>query len=194
MRKVSKAVWLFLLAAPVAMAQTDPAAPAQPTPAADPSAQQPLTVISGPQMLEQGREYRRQMDEISQQIQAQVDKAKRDKDVIRLNCLLDKLSQLRVNVSIMDQSIQSLAETVNRKDEAGMLHEYTRITIINQKAQVLRNEADACIGAETNYIGPTRVEVETPEGLAPGDPSEVIALPTVPASLSEPTPAASPYK
>lgn len=194
MRKVSKAVWLFLLAAPVAIAQTDTAAPAQPAPAVNPTAQQPLTIISGPQMLEQSREYRRQMDEIAQQIQAQVDKAKRDKDVIRLNCLLDKLSQVRVNMSIMDQSIQALAETVNRQDEAGMLHEYTRITIINQKVQVLRTEADACIGAETNYIGPTRVEVETPEGLAPGDPSEALVLPAIPASLSEPTPAASPYK
>ena len=190
MRRVSKAMWLFLLAAPVALAQTDAPVPAMPTaPALDPSAQQQAS-MSGAQMLEQSRDYRKQMDEVSLQIQAQADKARKDKDIIRLNCLLDKLSQLRVNVSIMDQAIQSLQDSITRNDQDGMLHEYTRVTIVNQKAQVLRSEADACIGAETNYIGPTKVEVETPGGLAPGDPSatDTLAPPPSTTTIVLPTP------
>jgi hypothetical protein len=163
-------MWLFLLVAPMALAQTpgDEAPAPAPGPVA-PALVDPLAVqnstISGDEMLSQGREYRQQIQSITMQIQVQSEQAKADKDVIRLNCLLDKLNQVKVNGSMMDQAMQSLQECVSRHDEGAQLHEYTRVTIINQKAQVLRTEADACVGAETNYVGPTKVVVESPPGL-----------------------------
>jgi hypothetical protein len=48
------------------------------------------------------------------QIQAQSEQAKADKDVIRLNCLLDKLTQAKVNGNMMDQAMQALQESVSR--------------------------------------------------------------------------------
>jgi len=129
-------------------------------------------------MLDQGREYRRQMESIALQVKVQADQARAEKDVIRLNCLLDKLTQVRVNGNIMDQSLQALQDDVSRNDESAELHEYTRITIINQKAQVLRTEADACVGAETSYVGHTKLVVESPAGLD--------------STVDQPTPAAPP--
>jgi hypothetical protein len=150
------------------------------------------STISGAEMLDQAREYRRQIDSITMQIQVQVTQAKGDKDIIRLNCLLDKLTQVKVNGNIMDQSLQALQESVSRQDEGAQLHEYTRITIINQKAQVLRTEADACIGAETNYVGPTKVLVETPPGLTDTVDQPPSAAP--PVVVVERPPVASPYQ
>ena len=175
-------MWLFLLVAPAVRAQ--PAGGEAPSPApapVDPSALQPTlqkSTISGDEMLAQGREYRTEIGAIIMQIQAQAEQAKTDKDVIRLNCLLDKLNQAKVNGNMMDQAMQALQESVSRRDESNELHEYTRITIINQKVQVLRTEADACVGAETNYVGPTKVVVESPPGL--------------PATVDPPAPAAPP--
>ncbi len=143
-------------------------------------------------MLNQGREYRRQIDSVTMQIQVQVEQAKADKDVIRLNCLLDKLTQVKVNGNMMDQSLQALQESVSRRDESTELHEYTRITIINQKAQVLRTEADACVGAETNYVGPTKVVVEAPEGL--NATVDQPAPPAPPITIIERPPVASPFQ
>jgi len=169
MYRAFRVMWLFLLVAPVALAQT--AGGEVPAPAPDP-APAPVdlstvqkSTISGDEMLSQGREYRQQMQSITMQIQVQSEQAKADKDVIRLNCLLDKLNQVKVNSNMLDQALQSLQECVSRHDETAQLHEYTRVTIINQKAQVLRTEADACVGAETNYVGPTKVVVESPAGL-----------------------------
>ena len=169
MYRAFRVMWLFLLVAPVALAQT--AGGEVPAPAPDP-APAPVdlstvqkSTISGDEMLSQGREYRQQMQSITMQIQVQSEQAKADKDVIRLNCLLDKLNQVKVNGNMLDQALQSLQECVSRHDETAQLHEYTRVTIINQKAQVLRTEADACVGAETNYVGPTKVVVESPAGL-----------------------------
>jgi chromosome segregation ATPase len=136
------------------------------------------STITGAEMLDHGREYRRQMESIALQVQVQAEQAKAEKDVIRLNCLLDKLTQVKVNVNIMDQTLQALQDDISRNDESGELHEYTRITIVNQKAQVLRTEADACVGAETSYVGRTKLVVESPPGLD--------------ATVDQPAPAAPP--
>ena len=195
MPRAFRVMWLFVLAAPAAWAQPTtgpaPAGPAPgaataPAPAAMPAPTQvpvlgptagpmpapvlepPRPTMTGEQMLRQGQEYRREIEKSKLEIQAQVEQARGDKDVIRLNCLLDKLTQLNVNANIMDQSLQNLQQSIVRMDTSGQLHEYTRITIVNQKVQVLRTEADGCVGAETNYIGPTKVVVEVPPGLVEG--------------------------
>jgi len=188
MFRAFRVLWLLLLVTPVGFAQAQdqqapaPAVASAPAPAVAPApapdSLEQKSTISGAEMLNQGREYRRQMDSIAMQVQVQAEQAKSDKDVIRLNCLLDKLTQVRVNGNIMDQALQALQDDVSRNDESGELHEYTRITIINQKAQVLRTEADACVGAETSYVGRTKLVVESPPGLD--------------ATVDQPAPAAPP--
>jgi hypothetical protein len=174
MLRLSKVLWLSLMVAPVAWAQPPVAGGAAPAaaPAAPVQRMQPMPAapqaptMSGAQMEAQGREYRAEIQSIQVQIQAQVEQAKSDKDVIRLNCLLDKLTQVKANGNIMDQTLQTLQEAVARQDTNTQLHEYTRVTIVHQKVQVLRTEADACVGSETNYVGPTKVVVTVPPGLS----------------------------
>jgi hypothetical protein len=197
MPRVSRVMWLLLLVAPAALAAdavvgTTPVAPAAAAAPAAPAPIEEKLTVSGPDMLRQGQEYRQQIQGITFQIQSQSEQAKRDKDVIRLNCLLDKLTQVRVNSSILDQALQALQEAVSRRDEGAQLHEYTRVTIINQKAQVLRTEADACVGAETNYIGATKVLVETPQGIS-DDPDQPPPA-TPPVTVIDRPPVASPYE
>jgi hypothetical protein len=196
MSRAFRVIGLFLLVGPAAQAQPapSPAQVAAPTaPAAAPAAPTPVdlsipqkSTISGTEMLDQGRDYRRQIESTGIQIQAQAQQAKSDKDVIRLNCLLDKLTQVKVNANMMDQALQSLQEAISRRDESAQLHEYTRVTIINQKVQVLRTEADACVGAETNYVGPTKVVVETPPNLQESVDQPNPALPPINVILRPP--------
>jgi hypothetical protein len=119
--------------------------------------------LSASDMLKQSGEYRTSMDKVVADLQAMIEQARKQKDVIRLNCVMDKLMQVKVNMNIADQAIQRLQEAAGRRDDSAALHEYTRITIVNQKVQVLQNEGQTCVGAELNYIGATRVEVEAPE-------------------------------
>jgi len=101
-------------------------------------------------MIRQGREYRANMDKVIIELQGMVEQARKQKDIIRLNCVMDKLAQVKVSMNIGN-------------DDGAALHEYTRMTIVNQKVQVLQNEGQTCVGAELNYIGATRVEVEAPD-------------------------------
>lgn len=196
MLRASRVTWLLLLAAPTAFAADDVVVPA-PTPAATAPAPTPLPVeqkltMSGSEMLRQGQDYRQQIQATVFQIQGQSEQAKRDKDVIRLNCLLDKATQVKVNGNIMDQALQALQEAVSRRDESGQLHEYTRVTIVNQKVQVLRTEADACVGAESNYVGATKVLVEVPQGISDNPDQPAPADP--PVTVVDRPPVASPYQ
>jgi len=186
-------IWLSLLIGPVALAQPGSPGGQKPAPGTLPPAMVDISVpqrptLSGQDMIKQGRLYRADMDKIIVEQQAMVEQARKQKDVIRLNCVMDKLVQVKVNMNIGDQALQKLQEAVARRDEGASLHEYTRITIVNQKVQVLQNEGQTCVGAELNYIGATRVEVEAPE-LPEGvtDPS------LEPPPLERP-PYASPYK
>ncbi len=190
MSRRARVIWLSLLIGPVASAQPgSPGALAPgtvPPAAADVSGQQRSTV-SGPDMIRQGKEYRTNMDKVLAELQTMVEQSRKQKDVIRLNCVMDKLAQVKVSMNIADEAIEKLQEGVSRNDEGASFHEYTRITIVNQKVQVLQNDGQTCVGAELNYIGATRVEVEAPE-LPAGvtDPS------LDPAPLERP-PVASPY-
>jgi hypothetical protein len=146
------------------------------------------STLSGQEMARQGREYRANMDRALAQLQTMVEQARKQKDVIRLNCVMDKLVQVKVNMNMADEAIQKLQQASARQDDGASLHEYTRLTIVNQKVEVLQNEGQTCVGEELNYIGATRVEVE-----APALPIGVTEPSLEPPPLERP-PAASTYK
>ena len=63
-------------------------------------------------MLTQSKEYSKAWADVLKRIQTLQDQAKREKDIIRLNCVTDKLVQVRVNLNIAEQSMASLQESI----------------------------------------------------------------------------------
>jgi len=172
MSRRARLILLSSLIGPVALAQpgspgAQGPAPGNPPPAAVDISVPQRSSLSGPDMLKQGSEYRANMDKVLADLQAMAEQARKQKDVIRLNCVMDKIVQVKVNMNIADEAMRKLQESAARQDEGANLHEYTRLTIVNQKVQVLQNEGQTCVGVELNYIGATRVEVDAPE-LPPG--------------------------
>jgi hypothetical protein len=150
-----------------------------PAPIAPPSAGAPADVsvkqrptLTPEEMVNQSREYAKSMNEVLKRIQTLQDQAKREKDIIRLNCVTDKVVQVRVNISIAEQSMAALQEAVTRADEGERTHEFTRLTIVNQKVQVLGAEAENCIGEDLSFVGATRVDVEIDPNIPTYDPTQ----------------------
>ena len=52
------------------------------------------------EMVNQSREYAKNMADVLKRIQTLQDQAKREKDIIRLNCVTDKVVQVRVNIEL----------------------------------------------------------------------------------------------
>jgi enamine deaminase RidA (YjgF/YER057c/UK114 family) len=196
MSRVLKIVFGLALTSQVVVAQPAPQPPSAPPAGAAPPGTPDVDIsvrrrpsLSPDDMLAQSRDYKMRMNQVAQQIQGLVEAARKQKDVIRLNCVLDKLAQVKANLAIADSAFQSLQEAGARRDEAASVHEYTRITIVNQKVQVLGAEAQACVGEDLSYVGTTRVDVEV-EGIPPEDPTQ--PTPTRP-DITRP-PSASPFQ
>ena len=122
-------------------------------------------------MNSQAREYQQSMSQVLKRIHALEETARKQKDIIKLNCVMDKQVQAKVNASIAEQAMASLQENVARGDEGGRTHEFTRLTIINQKVMVLGAEAENCIGEDLSFVGATRVDVEIDPNIPTTDPT-----------------------
>jgi len=139
-------------------------------------------------MLRQARDYRDRLDMAIQQMNTKAEQIRQQKDIIRLNCVLDRLAQAKANVSIADSAMRSLNDAVARRDEGSAAHEYARMTILQQKVQVLSGEVDACVGEDIAYVGATRVDVDV-TGVPPDD----YTTPPPPTQVVDRPPVASPY-
>jgi hypothetical protein len=128
--------------------------------------------VTPEEMLAQSRDYFKSMSEVQKRVQLLQEQSKRQKDIIRLNCVTDKLVQVKVNINIAEQSMASLQENIARVDEGGRAHEFTRLTIINQKVQVLGAEAENCIGEDLSFVGATRVDVDVDPNIPRTDPTQ----------------------
>jgi hypothetical protein len=124
------------------------------------------------EMMNQSKEYLKTISEVVRRVQALQEQSKQAKDIIRLNCVTDKLVQVRVNASIADQSMAALQEAMTRADEGQRTHEFTRLTIVNQKVLVLGAEAENCIGEDLSFVGATRIDVEIDPNIPQYDPTQ----------------------
>jgi hypothetical protein len=143
------AALLVVAAATGALAAPDTAAP----PAV-------RTNLSSTEALTQAKEYVSKMQDSLRRIVQLQEVAKKQKDVIKLNCVNDKLLQVKGHMAVTEQAMSGLNEAVAKSDEEGREHEYTRVTILYQKVLVLGTEAENCIGEDLSYVGETTVTVE----------------------------------
>ena len=95
--------------------------------------------------------------------------ARKQKDVIKLNCVNDKYLQIKSLLNLMDEASARLEVAILGKDEDARYHEYTMFTVSAEKVRGLRGEADGCVGEELTYLGETVVDVKKPE--IPDDPT-----------------------
>lgn len=148
------------------------------------------TVTLTPQeTLNQARDYVKKMEETQRRIAMLQVKAKKDKDVVKLNCVNDKFTQLAGHLTVTDQSMAALLGDIAKGDAAARQHEFTRITILYQKAVTLGTEAEQCIGEDVSYVGKTRVDVEIDPSIPPEDPT----VAPLPLPIVQRPPEASPF-
>ncbi len=116
--------------------------------------------------------------------------ARKDRDLIKLNCINEKLTQVKALLRLGEQSYVALQETVARGDEEGAIHEYAKIDLARRRVAELRVESEQCIGQMAYVVDErTVVTVETPEGLP-----DVTTNPTAAAPINYNPPALSPVQ
>jgi hypothetical protein len=107
------------------------------------------------------------------QVLARVDDARNEKDVVKMNCLNEKLTQVKALLRVAEQADVALHEAVANRD-AGSEAEFAKIAISRSKVDTLRAESEQCIGQLAYMVDEqTSVEVEQPSNL-PG--TEALSL------------------
>jgi len=112
-------------------------------------------------------------------VTAQVETARGEQDVVKLNCVNEKLAQIKGLVKVAEQSDAALQAAVARGDPSAST-ELARIGIARGKVDGLGNEAQQCIGQLAYIVDEkTTVEVQQPVGQPAPDTSGRYKSPTV---------------
>jgi hypothetical protein len=98
------------------------------------------------------------------QVTSKGEDARNEKDVVKLNCVNEKLAQMKGLLKVAEQSEAGLKEAIARKDPAAS-SEFARIGVAKSKTDGLQNEAQQCIGQLAYIVDEkTTVEVQQPAG------------------------------
>jgi hypothetical protein len=93
------------------------------------------------------------------------EQARVEKDVVKLNCVNEKLTQIKTLLRVAEQADVALHESLASRAGAGEA-EFSKVAITRTKVDRLRREAEECIGQLAYMVDEkTTVEVEQPAGL-----------------------------
>lgn len=146
--------------------------------------------VADPEKLQRSDESLSRMRAILKNVLKLLEDARREKDVVKLNCVNEKLTQIKGLLRVSEQASIGLQEAAARKDADGSEHEFAKINIAKIKVEQLRAESEECIGQLAYVIDEkTTVEVEAPTDL----PNQDVTDRAPPAPPPSRPPPASPY-
>jgi hypothetical protein len=194
---ISRVILWPLLFSVTALAQPQ-GAPA-PTPPAETKAAGPKTDIdfekaasmSDAEKTEKAGHYLSEMKQTLGSVLNLLKEARQEKDVIKVNCVNEKLVNIKGLLRISEQADVTLQEAVAKGEADISTHEFHKIAISHQKIKVLKAEAEQCVGELAFAVGKTTVEMEVDREVVPDkDPTDV----SLPETMVVRPPAASPYQ
>jgi hypothetical protein len=126
--------------------------------------------LSPIEMTTATKEIQGKMETMLQRVLTLRESARKQKDVLKLNCVNEKLLQVKQLLNIADEAETELATAIAASDNDERYHQFGRINISYEKVASLRDEAEGCIGEDLIYFGETQVDVVGPH--MPDDPYE----------------------
>jgi hypothetical protein len=99
------------------------------------------------------------------QVLDRAEQARNEKDVVKLNCVNEKLTQIKSLIKVAEQADIALHESIATKDNGGAA-EFSKVAIARTKVDRLRADSEQCVGQLAYMVDErTTVEVEQPAGL-----------------------------
>lgn len=166
-----------------AQSPNSPQAPASVPPSAPPSAPKEAVFraegMADSEKLAKSAEFLSHMRSGLKLVLAKLEEARSSRDVVKLNCVNEKLTNIKGLLRISEQADVSLQESVARREEQAADHEFTKVAIARQKIEQLKAEAEQCVGLLAFETGPTEVIVQEPADLPALDPTSTVPPPPV---------------
>ena len=193
-RSTTMLAWLILALSASASAQ-QPAAPPSPPGTSPPPPTQPALqgprVASPAEMLKSGTQVVRRGESTGRSVRRMLEVARKAADIIRVTCLNDKLTQINANLKTAQSRLTALQAAVDPDRRA---HEYTVLSVLGQKLQVLDREAQQCVGQGMYDTGETKVITEIDPDMLPFEENPSSPPVLLPPSLSNVLPPATGFR
>ena len=154
---------LALFAAVTVHAQTP--APSGATGAPPPS----VSKLSIPQMVERVAAFDVQISDDARKMRAFQDVARKEKDVVKLTCVNDRLVELKAQQNVYDQQNQQFLASTSAGNVDSARPAYAELDATAEQIKRLRSATEACIGVPELYKQESDVQVTHPD--FPDDPT-----------------------
>jgi len=128
--------------------------------------------LSGAQMVAWVDEQLGVVQGIYRRVQNMLDRARKEKDTLKITCLDDKLTQIHVNLQGIEERKSALEVAVQGGDTSTANQQFTILKIYVSRIQGLMAEAENCIGDTDVVIGETETIVEVDDDITIEDPSD----------------------
>lgn len=124
--------------------------------------------MSGKEMERFAQSAATDLRDATKKVLAMIESAQKNKDFVLLNCLNDKLIQLRGLLKVADDSSLGLSEALARENLDLQEHNYKKVVVARERGTVYATEADSCIGELGSMLtgGGTRLVVTVEGGEA----------------------------
>ena len=91
-------------------------------------------------------------------------------DILRINCINEKLAAMRGFLKVSEQSYTNLRDAAGRDDDTAQLHHFSLISVSGEKVRDLGEEAETCVGEVEVFADESVVERREDPGIADVDP------------------------
>ncbi|HEY5948114.1 MAG TPA: hypothetical protein VIV40_21610 [Kofleriaceae bacterium] len=161
-----------------------------PPPAPPPDATKSASALSVDDMRLRSEEMMKANESSYRELLHLKEQAKKQKDVIKLNCINDKLVQLKAQITITEETNTQLqASLTSSNDDRYAL--FVKLSTDNASVTRIRDEGRACIGEPELYKQESGVDVTRPD--IPDDPGTIDPYDPGGVVVIEPPGYASPY-
>jgi hypothetical protein len=145
--------------------------------------------LTGPEQMREAARVIDMMTAMRRRVSDMLDRARQERDIIKVNCLNDKLTQIDVTLRSAREHQELLQTAVGINNDGQRNHEYALLTIFRQRSEALEAEARQCIGEEAGGFGEgTTVSVRVNPNIPTQPTDEYPVEPVVPERPLEPSP------
>ena len=149
---------------------------------------QSKAAVTPAEQLAQADTIGRRADQLATRLTKMLDESRRDKDIMRANCVNRKLTEVNANARNIEQRQKALQDANAANDDARRGHEFTVLTVLEQKLQQLDQEATQCLGQSVYEPGASQVVTTISQGSPTVNPSVIDPSTAAPPSVSVPPP------
>jgi hypothetical protein len=127
-------------------------------------------ILSRGEMLSLVKKYAAKISDALVDGERHRERAVRDRDSIKLSCIQDRLSNMKLMKKLSDERLAATDRATIRADELNLRHEFRGVELAYQRVIELHRELMECVGEHLEVTGdsragdadPTAISVETP--------------------------------